>query len=429
MSTVRVASQDQAERTAARVAAAQTVLLEQVAALQSGEDWERFLAAQARLHQYSPNNVMLISAQHAQAFAEGRVDSPEVRYVAGFQTWKALGRSVGKGQHGYAVLAPMLTRRKRGADEEAAGRAVGVEDGPTSVEEHRLVLRGFRVEHVFELGQTSGEPIPEPAPPQLLQGEAPVGLGVATAALIEGHGYSVDTVPDAAAIGGANGRTDWGARSVVVRADMDDAAMVKTLLHEAAHVLLHEGAPGRFLDRAVKEVEAESVAFVVAAAHGMRTDGYSFPYVAGWAGRDAVSAVRATQGRVASASKAIIAVSPAAKVSGGKVPGAEAALEHARTAARGHLQHAGEVDRSGIEAESSVVVACRQRLSAVVAEVGEIAEGGGPDFSSVVAEALQGLATELGGAGLLTRSRPGSWESGAVAALAASFGDDWTIGL
>ncbi len=75
------------------------------------------------------------------------------------------------------------------------------------------------------------------------------------------------------------------------------------------------------------------------------------------------------------------------------------------------------------------VSACRQRLTAVLAEVWEIAERGGPDFSSLVAEALQGLAAELGGAGLLTRSRPGSWEAAAVATLAADLDDDWGVGL
>jgi hypothetical protein len=359
MPTERVSRQDRMERTAAKVAAAQAVLVEQVTALQSGEDWKRYLAVQARLHQYSPNNVMLISAQHAQAFAEGRVASPDVRYVAGFQTWKALGRTVDKGQHGYAVLAPVISRRQPGADAEGAARAVG-RDGeapPAGGEGSPPVLRGSRVEHVFEVGQTSGEPILEPAPPELLQGEAPFGLGAVTADLIEGRGYSVATVPDAAAIGGANGRTNWDARSVVVRADMDDAAIVKTLLHEAAHVLLHEAPPGRFLERAVKEVEAESVAFVVAAAHGMRTDGYSFPYVAGWAGHDAAAAVRATQARVASASKAILAVSPAAHAPGGKVPGATVALEQAVTAIPGRPQHCGEVDPAGYVPESGAVVA------------------------------------------------------------------------
>jgi hypothetical protein len=75
------------------------------------------------------------------------------------------------------------------------------------------------------------------------------------------------------------------------------------------------------------------------------------------------------------------------------------------------------------------VSAGRQRLTAVLAEVREIAELGGPDFSSLVAEALQTLSAELGGAGFLTRSRPGSWEAGAVSILAASLHEDWGVGL
>ena len=63
--------------------------------------------------------------------------------------------------------------------------------------------------------------------------------------------------------------------------------MVKTLIHEAAHVLLHQTPPAPHLPRAMKEVEAESVAYVVASVHGMATDDYSFPYVAGWAGKGA----------------------------------------------------------------------------------------------------------------------------------------------
>jgi hypothetical protein len=193
------------------------------------------------------------------------------------------------------------------------------------------VLRGFKVEHVFELGQTTGAPVPEPVRPILLEGEAPPGLGHAVLEMIEGRGYSVDTVESAAAIGGANGRTDWGARSVVVCADMDDAAMVKTLIHEAAHVLLHEQPPGRYVTRQVKEVEAESVAYVVSVAHGMSTDQYSFPYVAAWAGDNAAGAIQASQGRIAHAARTIIEASPAVHEPGGKVPGAVAAVAAAPT--------------------------------------------------------------------------------------------------
>ena len=132
------------------------------------------------------------------------------------------------------------------------------------------------------------------------------------------------TVPDAAAIDGANGLTRWDTRTVVVRSDMGDAAMVKTLLHEAAHVVLHEGEPGRSLPREAKEVEAESVAYLVAAAHGMPTGDYSFPYVAAWAGRDGARAVQAVQARVALAARGLIAASPAPCSGGGRPPGAAA---------------------------------------------------------------------------------------------------------
>ena len=79
--------------------------------------------------------------------------------------------------------------------------------------------------------------------------------------------------------------------------DSRDAAVVKTLIHEAAHILLHEPPlAGSELPRHVKEVEAESVAYVVASVHGMPADNYSFPYVARWAGEGGVRAVQATAG-------------------------------------------------------------------------------------------------------------------------------------
>ncbi len=130
--------------------------------------------------------------------------------------------------------------------------------------------------------------------------------------------------------------TRWDSRAVLVRTDMDDAAIVKTLVHEAAHVLLHAEAPGRYSPRALKEVEAESVAYVVGAAHGMETSGYSFPYVAAWAGDDGTRVVQAAQARVARAARAIIDASTTARLDGGRPPGATAAVAAAQ-AARGHV--------------------------------------------------------------------------------------------
>jgi hypothetical protein len=88
------------ERAAAKVAAAQEVLATEVASLVTGEDWRKFLDFQALLHDYSANNVMLIFAQHARAYERGRVPEPAPTHVAGFETWRALGRTVERGQHG-----------------------------------------------------------------------------------------------------------------------------------------------------------------------------------------------------------------------------------------------------------------------------------------------------------------------------------------
>lgn len=322
----RLSKAEWAEQAHAKVEAAQAELSQAIGAIVTGDDWRVYLEFSAKLHAYSPNNVMLLVAQHQHRYQAGITPNPYPGYIAGFNTWKALGHMVRKGEKGYAMLAPISAARRTAVGEDGGSRplARGEHAGPGETEQRTGGLRGFKVEHVFESSQTDGEPLPEPPHPKLLAGEAPEGLGLAVMTLIEAKGFTVDTVPDAASINGANGQTNWGAKSVVVRADMDDAAMVKTLIHEAAHVILHGEGSMLTLPRPLKEVEAESVAFVVASAHGMPTDEYTFPYVAGWAsgadGSDPVRAVQATQSRVATAAKAILAASPAPHETGGKAP-------------------------------------------------------------------------------------------------------------
>src|SRR5581483_2564118 len=59
----------------------------------------------------------------------------------------------------------------------------------------------------------------------------------------------------------ATGVTDFGGRTVTVRADVDGAQAAKTLAHELAHVLLHDGTENGSGCRGRAEVEAESVAY------------------------------------------------------------------------------------------------------------------------------------------------------------------------
>ena len=58
--------------------------------------------------------------------------------------------------------------------------------------------------------------------------------------------------------------------------DVSDAQSCKTLIHEVAHMLLHTEdktlAQDAMLHRNVAEIEAESVAYIVAAVHGLPTE-------------------------------------------------------------------------------------------------------------------------------------------------------------
>src|SRR5919198_2915372 len=95
-STTRGGSSEQ--DAGARVEELQRGLTAEIEAIQSGEDWRRMLDVAVRLHRYSAGNSILIAMQHAAAYQAGRVPTPTPTYVAGFHTWKALGRSVDKGQ-------------------------------------------------------------------------------------------------------------------------------------------------------------------------------------------------------------------------------------------------------------------------------------------------------------------------------------------
>jgi hypothetical protein len=115
-------------RAEARLEVAQRLLVAHVENVQSGDDWRRYLDFQARLHCYSPRNVMLLAIQHERAYREGRVLASELTQVAGFNTWRMLGRSVDRGQKGYAVLAPVRYPQRVAVDDELlflCGAALG----------------------------------------------------------------------------------------------------------------------------------------------------------------------------------------------------------------------------------------------------------------------------------------------------------------
>jgi antirestriction protein ArdC len=209
------------------------------------------LTTMARFHKYSWHNVCLIASQR-----------PTATRVAGFQTWRTMGRFVRKGEKGIAILAPIVGRCE-------------VE----SPSETDRTIRGFRAAYVFDVEQTDGESLPTPS-------EASGDPGVKTASLraaILGRGIEIQLVNDLGALG-----TSSGGR-IRLLDGLSPAVEFTTLAHEFAHELLHH-ADDRPASRDTRELEAEAVAFVVGEAVGLHTAEASRDYIHLYRGdRDALA--------------------------------------------------------------------------------------------------------------------------------------------
>jgi hypothetical protein len=246
-------------------------LAEGVRALTDSDRWASHLDVQRRFHHYSFNNALLIGTQR-----------PGATRVAGFATWKRLGRSVVRGEKAVWILAPMV------------GRPTTEADG----HQRRRIL-GFRPVAVFDVSQTEGDDLP--AVCRNLEGDDPGAWFGALADRAVGLGYSVEPAELA---GATNGDCDYARRRIRVECRNHPAQQVKTLAHELAHALLHEGTD----DRSLAELEAESVAFIVCRSLGIDSGAYSFGYVACWAGGgpEAAAAITASGGAIQGAAAQIL---------------------------------------------------------------------------------------------------------------------------
>jgi hypothetical protein len=268
-----------ADKQRERLDALKGQLVEGVRSLVDSDRWAEYLAMRARFHDYSTRNVWLILCQH-----------PDATRVAGFKTWQSLGRQVRKGEHALWILAPCPHRR------------VETIETPAGSEEREYAWTTFRTVPVFDVSQTDGDDLPQPA--ERLHGDDALGLAQRVADLVaeRGFSFSFEEIP-----GETNGRTDFEERTVVVDRSLDPAMRAKTAVHELAHVILH--AEHRDMPRPLKELEAESVAYLVLAGLGLDAAEYSFGYLAGWAqGRtDLVADVVEVGDRVSEAAGKILA--------------------------------------------------------------------------------------------------------------------------
>ena len=230
------------------IAANIKLLIEQLEAGHS-EALTNYLTAMSRFHQYSFGNVLEIARQ-----------MPTATRVAGFWTWKNLGRSVMAGQKGIRILAPIVgVRRKK--DEEAS---------QDITKQNERVLLGFRNAYVFDISQTDGVDLPA-----LNEVTGDPGKNIdRLAAFLKSKGIQlVYNEKIAPALG-----MSYGGR-IAILPGQSKAETFATLVHETAHELLHRSDRRTVTTKTVRETEAEAVAFVVGKAVGLVNEEASASYI------------------------------------------------------------------------------------------------------------------------------------------------------
>jgi len=210
-------------------------LIEQLEAGHS-EALTGFLRAMAVFRTYSLSNQLAIARQR-----------PTASRVAGMYAWNQLGRYVNKGEKGIAILAPVIGKSsKRDATEER--------------DKSGTMLLGFRRVYVWAQEQTHGLPLPEL---EQVTGDAGVYLD-RMREWIASEGITLEYTEEIApALGMAFGTT------IRILPGQSEAEELTTLIHEAAHLALKHGSRRTTTTKAVRETEAEAVAFVVAQGIGI----------------------------------------------------------------------------------------------------------------------------------------------------------------
>ncbi|HEM3543801.1 TPA: toprim domain-containing protein [Streptococcus suis] len=227
----------------------------------NSDQYKNFLTAMSKLHHYSPRNLQLLLAQN-----------PDVSVVASFKKWKEdYGRTVNKGEKSLRVWAPVQVVRK----DKVSGEPM--------LDDNGKVIKDtvFKLVPVFDISQTSGKEFPTPV--NVLEGkhEDYANLYRAAKQVSSDNGVTI-SISDTP--GTSRGYYSPMENKIVLQKGMSEQQTLKTLFHEMAHSDLHnlDAKATQDFTRSTKELQAESVAYVVACHYGFDTSEYSFGYLANW---------------------------------------------------------------------------------------------------------------------------------------------------
>lgn len=226
----------------------------------NSDKYKTFLTTMAKFPRYSSRNIQLILAQN-----------PDATYVTTFKQWKeTFERSVNKGEKAMRIWAPMPIKQR----DPETGKVLLDEKG-----NEKTALR-FKLVPVFDVSQTKGKDLPKAI--HELEGTHKdyANLYRAAKAYAESKGVKVIIDHNLKTARGYYATKD---QTIVLKGGMSEQQTLKTFFHELAHSDLHASKDQTAdLKYSHAELQAESVAYVVANHYGFDTKDYSFGYLASW---------------------------------------------------------------------------------------------------------------------------------------------------
>ncbi|WDA67589.1 ArdC-like ssDNA-binding domain-containing protein [Lactococcus lactis] len=224
------------------------------------ETFKNYLDFARQFRQYSYRNKILIKGQN-----------PTASLVAGYRSWQEKGRQVQRGQKALKIFVPNLAAKKD-------------KDGNYSRDKEGNIIKevkGFYLASVYDVSQTEGEPIPKPIYELEENINNPRKFDWYIKAITE---LSPVPIQFSEIEGTAKGFFVPAEKQITIRPGMSQSQTIKTMLHEVTHSILHDNDVPVFgsSEYARQEIEAESVAYMVANSLGIETQDYSFGYLASW---------------------------------------------------------------------------------------------------------------------------------------------------
>jgi len=249
-------------------------LKEGIQSVLDSKDWSGFLSAIRSIHDYSFNNRMLIMMGQVK---RGWNLSP---FVAGKTKWSTqFNRRLKSSEYASPIwiLAPVLIDK---SDEN--GNPIRRPDGTTE----KIPIR-FRGVRVYDHRQTDGDPLPEPDTQQMmaqLNGDVSEHVLSGMINVAKARSVTVETSVSKDEMGGAHGRcwfqNQGRASKIEILAGLNLATEVSVLAHELGHAILHNRDEYQEHDSSsIKELEAESVAYLVCSHYGVDLGSRSFQYI------------------------------------------------------------------------------------------------------------------------------------------------------